>query len=95
MDRRQHEGRLERDLPEAVAIPWRLRAGRAAGHVEEAVSIGRKGANRRRPLEAVLEQVLPGNFYLPDLGHGVYQIGEVKARSCVVIGTFGSIFTLK
>jgi hypothetical protein len=27
--------------------------------------------------------------------HGVYQMGEVKARSCVVMGTFGSIVTLK
>ena len=27
--------------------------------------------------------------------HGVYQIGEVKARSCVTIGTLGAIFTLK
>jgi hypothetical protein len=27
--------------------------------------------------------------------HGVYQIGEVKARSCVVMGTFASICTLK
>ena len=26
---------------------------------------------------------------------GVYQIGDVNARSCVTIGTFGSIFTLK
>jgi hypothetical protein len=26
---------------------------------------------------------------------GVYQIGEVNARSCVIIGTFGVIFTLK
>jgi hypothetical protein len=33
----------------------------------------------------------------PDHGstHGEYQIGDVNARSCVVIGTFGSIFTLK
>jgi hypothetical protein len=27
--------------------------------------------------------------------YGVYQIGELQARSWVVIGTFGSIFTLK
>jgi hypothetical protein len=26
---------------------------------------------------------------------GVYQIGDVNARSCVIIGTFGVIFTLK
>jgi len=25
----------------------------------------------------------------------VYQIGDVHARSCVIIGTFGSILTLK
>jgi hypothetical protein len=31
-----------------------------------------------------------------DCGYfGVYQIGDVNARSCVVIGTFGSILTLK
>jgi hypothetical protein len=46
-----------------------------------------------------LRAARPGSRYADGNGapvqFGVYQIGEVKARSCVIIGTWSAIFTLK
>ena len=50
-----------------------------AGHVVEAVAVGRKRADRRRPLVAVLEQVLPGELALPGVGHRLAARRELVA----------------
>ena len=47
-------------------------------------------AEQSRPEDQELQQRL-----LQQTRHGVYQIGDVKARSCVIIGTSCAIFTLK
>ena len=54
----------------------------AADQIEE--------AEQRRPEHEEVQQRL-----LQQARHGVYQIGDVNARSCVTIGTFGAIRTLK
>src|SRR5262245_18224054 len=38
-------------------------------HVEEAITVGWKGADRRRAFEPVGSKILPGEFALPGIGH--------------------------
>jgi hypothetical protein len=46
------------------------------------------------PVDANVLHFLPFPAFLTALhSYGVYQIGDVYARSCVVIGTSGVIFT--
>src|SRR4030095_7878610 len=40
-----------------------------AGHLVEPVAVGWKGAERRRPFVAVVQQVLPWEFALPGVAH--------------------------
>src|SRR5205814_9451067 len=52
-----------------VAIPVGAPLPDVAGHVVQAVAVGRERADRRRPLEAVLLGVVVGEFSLPGVGH--------------------------
>ncbi len=78
-------GELRFDGPERVRghdnvrRAWRCAANDAVG-----------GKERRAQHQEVQERLSkqPANHFL-------YQIGDVNARSCVVIGTLASIFTLK
>ena len=72
--------------------------GDAIGRNHDLGRIGRRRSDEairaedRRSEQRKVQERLPE----PPADHGVYQIGDVKARSCVVIGTFGSgIFILK
>jgi hypothetical protein len=50
---------------------------------------------QRQAKREEMQQRLPRQPAEDRTSQGVYQIGEVKARSCVIMGTFESIFTLK
>src|SRR5204863_5533929 len=50
-----------------LLVPIRRPFPDVAGHVVEAVAVRRERADRRGPLEAVLEQVLPRELALPEV----------------------------
>ena len=50
-----------------------------AGHVEQAVAVGREALHRGRALPAVRHQVLPGELALPGVGHHGAAGSEVAA----------------
>ena len=66
--------------------------GDSIGRNHDLGRIGRRrrdeaiGAEDRRSEQRKVQERLPEQ----PADHGVYQIGDVNARSCVVIGTFGS-----
>src|SRR5262245_266229 len=57
-----------------------------ADHVVEAVAVGRKGRDRRRPFEPVLSQILVREFTLPGIGHLLAAGSELVAP-----GEFGAV----
>lgn len=54
------------------------------------------GRDAAEELAAITSSVAAGNLPArPPAGQGLYQIGELKARSCTVIGMLAGIFSLK
>src|SRR4029453_4837810 len=56
-----------------LVVPGGIEVGRplpdVAGHVVEAIAVRRERRDRRRPLEAIFERVLPGELALPGVRH--------------------------